>query len=337
MHFSPVVPRSLERAKRVAKKLHRFYPRHPLSKCQGTTARLYGHKDWHALEQAIANKMASAALDDELSAAELRDRFKHQYRIICIELTEVDPDADYPAPDQPRPNPTLTHAELAVHALALRALVPTRVEQASKRFEQIFALEALREISPTSRAQFAPSSITTVDELSILTADHLNGLPLLLGRWWNANLPYQPDVGRTLSDYDLDSSSRASLLKFGQYWGTLCVHYAEVINWAMGMGVSYLLAERYGWDCTVCHPIFDEYVSALESGATDAELAPTWHEVNNILHQNSSRYYKGFPRDDFWDSYRAQPVAFMKNAQSVIHILAEPGSRRGTWDDDIDE
>src|SRR5437870_1412175 len=37
-----------------------------------------------------------------------------------------------------------------------------------------------------------------------------------------------------------------SLMKFGRYWGALCVYYASTIHWTMAMGVAFILAERYG-------------------------------------------------------------------------------------------
>lgn len=80
---TPVVPRSLDRAKRVAKYLHSVYSQHPLSACQAVAARLFFFPDWHALQLAIKNKQPAGVFDDELPSDALMERVDAQCSILA--------------------------------------------------------------------------------------------------------------------------------------------------------------------------------------------------------------------------------------------------------------
>ena len=87
--IEPVVPLNLSRAKRVAKQFQDISPDQPLAACQATTSHLYGHNDWHALEQAVNARRPSAPFDGDQKPQDIVGRRRAQSKIICLELGGV--------------------------------------------------------------------------------------------------------------------------------------------------------------------------------------------------------------------------------------------------------
>ncbi len=310
--LTPVIPRNITRAKRIAKQLHGFYPRQQLSACQATTSHVFGFKDWHALEEACksADRKVCGPFDEELDEADLVDRLTNQFLIICKELGGVDPEADHRAPE--------------------RGERDERLEKAGARWSVLFARTVLLEVFPTARD--APESDEYIDFLTEHDADELERLPGLLGQWWAVNVPHQPEVGAALIAFKLNPHKKTSLLLFGFYWGSLCMYYAQTISWTMAMGVAYMLAERFG---SITIQQKGTYVDLMLS-----DDPPSQEMVSAALPTFAGEaadaqcdFFNCYPRDDFYNAYSKQPQVFMDSAKETMKILNTPGTKRGTWAD----
>lgn len=322
------VPLNIDRAKRIAKRLCTYFPRQQLATCQSTTAHLLGHKDWHALEEAIKSNAAPGPFNEDLDFDTLERRLKAQHRLLCRELGLIDPDSDDRPPEPPASKPTMTEQELAAHFMASRAQSEQRLEKSHARWTKLYASEVLYLVAPTDKNH--PSPGPYVDLLGICTPEQIGALPAQLGQWWDINIAHQPVVGQALKKFSLDANSRASLLQFGHYWGTLCMHYAESIAWDMAMGVAYILANRYGSLIAQDSDEFYQFVTT-ESPSTEEALEPIIDKLLGIQMVAANRFFNCYPRDDFAKVFRAQPQAFVANAEVVMDILSDPSSRRGTW------
>lgn len=155
-------------------------------------------------------------------------------------------------------------------------------------------------------------------------------MPQLLGRWWRVNIPHQPTVAEALEGYVLDPNRSISLLKFGGYWGELCMHYSSTINWTMAMGTAYLLAERYATIMVHQDPELYELAPRLEK-CSDDEFNQLIRPLLDKQLKMASYFFQVYPRDDFQDVYEGQPSAFIQNAGECIEILNKPKSKKGTW------
>lgn len=78
---------SIQHAKNVAKSLKSLLDSVgytiKLSKAQAVVAKLYGHDDWHALEQSVSPQLRLGPLDSELNAEELRLRHDRMRSVLC--------------------------------------------------------------------------------------------------------------------------------------------------------------------------------------------------------------------------------------------------------------
>lgn len=329
--ISPVFPRSISRAKSVAKHLSAAYPNRKLSICQATTAHLFGFKDWHALEEACKSKPPTTVgpFDGDIPSDDLQLRRYEQASIVCLELSNVDIDADHSRPAKQETKSSMTEEELLT-MFADRALqMEPRLEKANARWSRLYALNVVDEICPTTKD--VPKALDFSNLFATFKSDEVKSLPALLGRWWSVNIPHQKEVGDALKSFQLDPHSFSSLLRFGHYWGTLCVYYAETISWSMGMGVAYILAERYGSMHTQLSATWNDLITQLDD-VDEASFEAVLPELLEIVNDAKLDYFEAYPRDDFADAFMKQPGAFEENAEEVIKILADPNSKRGTWD-----
>jgi hypothetical protein len=156
-------------------------------------------------------------------------------------------------------------------------------------------------------------------------------MPQKLATWWRVNIPHQPIVADSLERFELDPGRGISILKFGVYWGELCLHYASRIDWTMAMGTAYLLAERYGTILVHSGTEILDLAPQLEN-CSDDEFAELLKPLIVKQLKMASYFFEVYPRDDFQDAYAAQPSAFRSNAHECIEILNDPKSTGGSWD-----
>ena len=315
----PVAPRNIARAKRIAKQLHALYPNSTLASCQATTAHLFGFKDWHAIEEGCkaSGKSEPGHLDDELSDEAFIARRKTQAEILCVELSNVDPNAIYG-----RPTSRVNTDPLGIQI--------ERLELANKRWCQTFSQVVIDELEPTAEGS-DPTEYPGF--ASYFHVDFVEKLPMLIGDWWLTNIPNQPEVGACLKQFKLNPNRCTSLLNFGNYWGTLCMHYAGSINWTMAIGVAFILADRYGSISVQQTTEFYE-LAERSAGLSQEDFERELPVFFRLAHGAQLEFFACYPRDDFAAVFNAQPSSFMSNADDCKSILLTPGSKRGTWADD---
>lgn len=212
---TPVVPASMDRPKRVAKQIQEIYRSTPLSRCQAVTARLMFHRDWHALEKAVAAGAVGARHDEDLLPDDLATRMRLQR--------------------------DLFHEELC----------PSAANNEELRHTMFLAEAILSETQPTARV--APR-LHDQQISSLWDAEFLQQLPDHLADWCELHLPHDAGISfitQTLRSIRLRPSSGTSLAAFGGYWRGISVAYPLETGAAMGDGVVYALAERYAR--VVCH------------------------------------------------------------------------------------
>lgn len=328
-HISPVIPRNIARAKRIAKQLQAFYPSCQLSTCQATTAHLFGFKDWHALEEVCKSTGAKARgpFDAQLDEEAFIQRKTAQAHILCKELSGVDPLASHMRPADPLSKSTVTKAELLMVFAERMGQTQERLDSAGARWSVTFAENIVDEIDPTG--EDAPPTIEYIDLMSN-GAEYLQSLPALLGQWWSVNIPHQPEVGAALTAFKLDPHRGTSLLLFGRYWGTLCVYYSDAINWTMAVGAAYMIAERHG-DIYVQQQ--RQFFDLIEGELTEASIKAAMPEFRRLADFARHEFFECYPRDDFAEMFDINPMAFVEDAKEVREILSAPGSNRGTWAD----
>ena len=106
-------------------------------------------------------------------------------------------------------------------------LAEVRLGQADRRYQQLLARVLVSELEPTSDE---PEQFSGLEMLASASRGTVAALPLYLARWWKVNLKHQHEVAQELGNVALDANSRADLLRFGQYWGSLCMYHAYGIN-----------------------------------------------------------------------------------------------------------
>lgn len=296
-----VVPTSFARAKCIAKDLHRLYPQAPLNRCQHITASLLGFPDLHHLHEAVKRKNVFAAFDEACSDAALAQRRVLQAAFLCRELGDVDPDGTY-AP------PTKESSDIFPGVERLRL--------AHQRSEQLLAAIAIAELQPTAQSVQA---IDATEIFSDVSAETHCSLPALLGRWWNTNVPYQLEVGRTLSAFPMKPQRASSLLAFARYWGILCVHYAQVIPWPIAVVGCYLPASRFAdlytrslrhFPAVVCLP---GHIKRERNNSRDADWLYALSDHGSLIEY----FLNALARDDI--------AATFKNKRGGVRMDVERG------------
>jgi hypothetical protein len=324
--FTPCIPHSIDRAKRVAKRLNKIFDQKTLAQCQAATAKLFGHKDWHALEQAIASDQAPGPNDEDLSDAEHEKRIKAQFRIACTDLGEIDLDSDTTRPRVESPKGPMTDEMLAEHLLAEENILEKRLRAAMCRFRIYYALDAVSSIRPTSKSpnfkdHYIKGASISCDE------DDFKHIPARIGLWWHRNIPHQPEVASAIRGFKLDPEDRFSIMQFGGYWGELCHYYSRTINFTMVMGVAYLLSTQYG----AIYAINSPKLPSLMGQEDEERIAAGFQK---LAHEGALSFLEAYPRDDLAPVFRSQAEPFEKAAADVMDILSDPGSTRGTWEDE---
>lgn len=162
---SPVVPRSLDRAKRIAKQLHEIYPQAPLAKCQEVTAHLFFQPDWHTLNAALKSESPAGAFDQALTPEEFKKRRSAQRAIICRELGGVDPVTQSPPPQEPdyKKDQNSLIMQAVMGSFSPHAI--NRLERAAVRWQQRLAMETINEIGPTLEKPSAKPYVTDLFSL----------------------------------------------------------------------------------------------------------------------------------------------------------------------------
>lgn len=310
-----VVPRDMKRANDVVRKLMRYYASAGRNGCRNACAQLFGHESWESLGLSCGQIDVLGPFDEE--CVDLPRRRRAQARLLCSSLGGVDP-------DEHCDRPVRAHGSLP-DPVGDNLLAELRLVQAGRRYQQLLARVLVDELQPTASK---PQKGTGAEMLASASRGTIAALPLYLARWWSVNLKHQREVGHDLSNVALDADSRADLLKFGQYWGSLCMYHAYGINWTMVIGTACLLAERYA-DLSL--PLMAE-IHAFRARRVTGESAEADYEVLCQLHWlKVLEYLSVFPRDDLEQVVQAQPKAFLADGDQVLKILSNPRSTLGTW------
>lgn len=299
--IGPVVPATAERPKRIAKAFAEIYPKHKLAACQAVTAQLFGFPDWHALEQAIKSGGNPGPFDEDLSLQDLNARRDAQMALIARHLGGVEMDRDYPPPEN-RDDPfDITPGH-------------NRVKMANLRMEQLQAVDVFYELEPTARSH--PPSLDPIDVACLCKMEEFALLPQKISRWWEKNVPHQPEVGKALGRDTWNLKRATGILVFASYWGALSMYYARTIGVPMALGTSFLLAEGYSAVLLPHSGRIQELATAQDRAKRDV--------ADEILQEKleiEQRFYACYPRDDFLEIWLAQPDAFRKNAESALRTL----------------
>lgn len=310
-----VVPVNIDRPKRIAKALGKLFPLKKLALSQATTAHLFGFTDWHSLKQATENKSSPGPFDEEISEEHLRARLEAQASIVAAELGDVDLAAQYPPPEVD-PMKLLDTFGAGTEA---------RLFAAHQRLKQVLAIDAINELAPTSRSH--PTVLEPFDALCVYRTEELAAFPENLAHWWRVNLKHQPEVANEIANHEFDLKHGTSILLFGHYWGTLCMYYANTIDWRMIMGTSYILAEAYAAAKIRSTETYWDFAPRFANAKEDEqkEWINTLVEVKARLEMN---FYRTFPRDDFLG---IGSEVLLSNAKTCKKVFAKPKSRWGVW------
>ncbi len=142
---------------------------------------------------------------------------------------------------------------------------------------------------------------------------------------------YQPAVAAAWATLDFDPNNRISVLNAGGYWGVLCLHYADVIDWGMCMGVACLFALRYGMLCTQDKSSFVQLINIIVAKEEGINQKKAIKELDKLTFDAAAEFFDVFARDDFADVFRGNPSAFIENAKDCLKIFSNPKSKKGTW------
>lgn len=293
-------PLSMERPKRFAKELQKLFPNCSLSLCQEATAHVFGHQDWHQLHRAVDLGGPGRKPDCELSVDEIVDRQIAQGAILNIEITGLDPNDPYEPPPDEEVNP-LAPGTSPQHAML-------RMSQARNRLTKHLVAMLIVEQEPTDDARLSPQTVESLP-WTMGSQDFMANFHKRIAQWWRVNIPYQPEVGQALESFSWDKDRTTSILRFAEYWGTLGVVFSDVIDFDLGPGTSYLLAEQYASSI-----LFRE-----DPEFRTEELFRAW--VLNFM--------SIYPRDDFVVAF---PTGLKSSAKIARKILSDPQSRKGTWE-----
>lgn len=293
-------PFSMERPKRFAKELQKLFPMTALSACQEVTAHVFGHQDWYHLRRAVEAAPDLRHLDTDLSEEELITRLVAQSEILVIEMAGLDPDQMYDAPPSRGLDPAADTSPRE-HAFL-------RMDRARNRLSKHLAAMFILEQTPTDVVQIPLEPVQSL-KWSVATPEFMATYNKKLAQWWRTNIPHQPEVGQAIDDFSWDPSRTTSILRFADYWGSLGVFYSDAIDFSMGMGTAYLLAEQY---------------AASLLAQKDEE-----YRTKDVFMDAMYNFMQMYPRDDFIAVF---PDALKKNAKVVLKILSDPNSRKGTWE-----
>jgi len=212
-----VVPATINRPKRVAKKLHVLYPTASLAECQHVTALLFGHTSWHALENSIRSGDDSAPYDGDL--LDDYDRLCRKNTQVVILIKHL----PYPY----------------FNSIKVSSVLPSDSEASIG----LYAADVIDEVAPT-QGKVLPATIWPTI-IPVITKNKFARLPEFLARWWLINVPGRMDVYHQLLSIKLDPEKRSSIRSFSHYWEILCIHNPVAIPDNLVAGVAFMLALRY--------------------------------------------------------------------------------------------
>ncbi|MBF4991120.1 hypothetical protein [Methylophilus sp. QUAN] len=293
--ISPVVPPSIDRAKKVAKQLHEIYPHFQLSKLQEVTAKLMFWDDWHALTNAVKSDLIPGPFDEDISEGELKERVREQSEILFLQMHK-------PLPFNDRHNPD--------------------TDSTGFKWSIKLAVEAIYEVSPTAR-----KAVTRKigEEIFLVSPNSkwMSTLPQRLAKWWRLNVEDQTIVADTLEGFKLNVDRKTSILRLGQYWGALCKAYAQVIPMVLTFGIAYILGQRFAMLELYERDDFQQFLSEkLENCSEDdfKKLISPWIEAQLNLAIN---YFEVYPIEEIKELYIENHQGFMEAGSKAFSLLTE--------------
>jgi hypothetical protein len=307
-----VVPGSTDAPKRFAKELKRFWPSRSLGECHEATGHVYGHADWHSLDASCARRASSAPFDEELDPKTAMKRYAAQRDIISLQIAGLDPNQDYTAPAMPEPPAQMSNDEFEAFLAARAALQGNRAAVALARMANCVCDFFLLEQAPTAQ-QRPPVVMVSDTPDSIATQEFVADLPSRLANWWEVNVPGRTEVAAELRAQYWNKDRPVSILNFASTWGRLNLLDAATINFTMGAGTAYLLANQF----------VEAMLPRAQPGGDQSQ-----QELTQERFKLFSYFYSVYPRDDF---IKMGIPYHQKNARDVVKILGNPKSRRGTF------
>ncbi len=299
-----VVPNSINTPKKTAKQLHSIYTHTKLSQCQQLVAKLYGHKDWFSLENAIKHKMHSDPFDEDLPDNAHYERNHAQAALIAKTLSELDIDEAYMPP-----------SEEYLAKLDFKARCEARLYCARERYWQKIAFLFIEDYSPTS-------NLTRLSEYPKEAADaeleDIHDLQIKIANWCDK---YEPklNLGTAVRNAQLDLNSRISLVRFGLYWGMLQMHCEGQLTTDLVLGTSYLLADRYADISLQLSSEFLEMQIEYVNGRLNQYIYD--EEVLKLKQQHIRSYYVSYGLDELYESYIKYQESFRKSARNILKEL----------------
>jgi len=292
-----VVPANISIPKKYAKYLNNYFPFQKLSKCQAVTALLYGHADWHNLEQAIKNKVESGPYNEDLidDIDAIDERANNQISIIAKELGGVE------------------NIEADIVADSFLKMPPDEAYVfADKRFSQLLAETIIEDSSPTYKK---PIIYPEINPARLIFPKNLTEL---IGIWWFKNIPYQKEVGSFLETFKLDVNSRLSLIWFARYWGSLSRFY-ESIPESLKMGIAYMLAYRFAELALTG----DYDVVELRKELDAKRIKPEEYQlkIQEMHNQEIKHFFKAYPMYQYFICYITTPEDVVKSMKVALKHL----------------
>lgn len=307
-----VVPRSLDRPKHFAKQLHKHFSRHTLAQCQEVTANVFGHASWHNLSQSVKQGAAPGPFDEDIEPEAQNQRNNAQTALLALVLGDVEPDEEYAPPQEDGP---------AIEMMDPHNML--RLERAAKRYHRRSCYYLIWEMMPTMGV-VPPTCMVQDTSLEPATQAVMAQFPQLIGRWWNKNIPTQPEIGSALASFDWNKDRPTSVLHFGAYWGELCMHYAGVIDWGMCMGTSYILANQHAAAILQRTQVFLDAVK----GSSEWTAIKFDKEITDLHMSLQAEYLYAYMRDDM---IQAPTSALRSSAKNALKILQSSSGRGGIW------
>jgi hypothetical protein len=304
---TPVVPKNINRVKRIAKELHEIYPLKSLSTCQAVTANLFGYKDWHAIEEAVKGPKKPGPFDEELDPYALVYRHKKQQDILIEKLGKIDPNQDYPVPEK---NKKMFSANNGT----IKPEDSDRMNKMLTRYNIHLAKEFTLEKGITNQNPIKKEKFENKKNYDPSTIHQELGI-------WCANImPDQPEISEKLKNYHFDSNSPLSILQFGHYWGMLCNTYPGKIYSQMAKGTAYLLADHYAFIKTNRLPEVKAFINKMEF-LDDDEIQFKISEINNLEYSFMVYYLGCYPKDNFYALFTENNAQFLKDALHCTRLL----------------
>lgn len=329
MKLAAVVPTSIDRAKRLAKALHSAYPSSTLAKCQALTAQLLFHKDWHALEQAIKQKIASAPFDSECNTETVTWRYATQCQLLCTEMHEVDMLEDYPPPPLPDMNKLagLHYVIGGSSSFYYRDLFIQATRRWSQQYVKVLIGDELTPTAAASPPALPLNALATPFKFMNLL-EWLPDLPNKLENWWKRNFPREKEEALNLKKLELNPYKASSVLRFARYWGEMCFFYSASLTDRFMMGTAYLIGFQYGALYMQKSDAYKKLLSAPEN-ISEADWTLIEAAVSDALFEGIIEFFDVYPVPHLHGQFNVYPITFDKAGAHCVKILNNPTSHGG--------